>query len=100
MEFHKRKLLTIITESIMEDAIEQELKLYKISGYTILDARGSGQSGLRDANHETDKNIRIEAICTEEIAKKLSLHLKQTYYENYAMVLFLTDVEVLRPDKF
>jgi len=100
MELYKRKLLTIITEAIIEDAIEKVLKDFKIRGYTILEARGSGQTGLRDASHDSDKNIRIEAICSEETAKKLAHHLKEVYYADYAMVVFLSDVEVIRAEKF
>lgn len=100
MESSKRKLLTIITEAALEDTLETDLNTLGAKGYTILDARGSGHNGLRSANWDASKNIRIEVICSEEVADKVVGHLQKTYYKNYAMILFLTNVEVLRPDRF
>ena len=39
-------------------------------------------------------------ICSAELAKRIEEHMQKFYYENYAMVLFETNVAVLRPDKF
>jgi len=46
------------------------------------------------------RNIRIEVVCGEPVAAAIAEHLRQRYYENYAMILFMSDVAVLRPGKF
>jgi nitrogen regulatory protein PII len=95
-----RKLLTIITEAAIEDVLVRELDAMKVTGYTITNARGKGSRGTRNAGWETSSNIRIEIICDSTMALEVSNFIKQKYYDNYAMILFITDVEVLRPEKF
>ncbi len=96
----KRKLVTIITEAILEVDICAAVESLGATGYTVTNARGSGSRGVRDAGWSTDSNVRIEVICSAEIAKRIEDHMQKFYYENYAMVLFETDVSVLRPEKF
>ena len=95
-----RKLVTIVTEAILEVDICEAVKSLGATGYTVTNARGSGSRGVRDAGWSTDSNVRIEVICSAELAKKIENHMQKFYYENYAMVLFETDVSVLRPEKF
>lgn len=45
-------------------------------------------------------NIRIEVLCTADTAHAIAAALKARFYVNYAMILFIGDVEVLRPEKF
>lgn len=69
-------------------------------GYTVSDARGRGSRGVRDAAWEEAANIRVEVICPRALAEDLLRHLQERYYANYAMVAFLAEIEVLRPEKF
>ena len=100
MAFTKRKLLTIICEAQLEASLVDDIHAMKIRGYTIYEARGEGSRGLRAADWEANRNIRIEIVCSESDAVKLMEHLKAEYYENYAMISYIADVEVLRGDKF
>ncbi len=96
----KRTLLTIITETIVEPTLLRDLDRWGVRGYTVSDARGKGSRGVRDAAWEEAANIRIETICSRKLAEDVLGHLKDHYYVNYAMVAFLTEIEVLRPEKF
>ncbi len=97
----KRTLLTIITEAVVEPTLLRELDRFGVRGYTVSDARGKGsRGGVRDAAWEEAANIRIEVICPRAMAEDVLRHLQVQYYANYSMVTFLTDIEVLRPDKF
>jgi nitrogen regulatory protein PII len=97
---HRRKLLTVITETAIEKDLCADLEKLGAHGYTITDARGKGHSGVREASWEASGNIRVEVVCTEETALVIADKLKEKYYANYAMILYLSDVEVLRPAKF
>ena len=46
------------------------------------------------------RNIRVEVICARAQAETLLAHLQVRYFANYAMVAYLSEVEVLRPGKF
>lgn len=100
MSSETRKLLTGVTEAVLETAIAELLPTLGATGYTIVNARGRGSRGAREAGWSTNSNIRIEVICDQETADRIAEHLREHYYRDYAMVLFLSDVEVLRPDKF
>ena len=96
----KCTLLTIFTESTLEHVLIKDMDRLGIRGYTISDARGKGSRGVRDAAWDESKNIRIEVLCARQQAETLLAHLQQRYYSNYAMVAYLSEVEVLRPEKF
>lgn len=100
MDAHPRKLLTIITEAALESLLTRDLVALGAHGYTITDARGKGDRGVRNAGWDASSNIRVEVVCDEATAERIVHHLREQYYANYAMILYLTDVEVLRPQKF
>ena len=95
-----RKLLTVITEAALEGTLIQTIEHLGAHGYTIVDARGKGARGVRDAGWEASGNIRIEIVCKSETAADIAAHLQEHYYNDYAMILFVNDVDVLRPEKF
>ncbi len=95
-----RKLLTVITERALESRLTRDLDRLGAGGYTITNARGKGHRGVRDAGWEADSNIRVEVVCDEPTARRLARHLQDRYYDDYAMILLLSDVEVMRPEKF
>lgn len=96
----KRKLITIVCESTIEHDLTQTLSETKASGYTVSDARGKGAHGLRDAAWPENANIRIEVLCDEAIATRVLDRLIEKYYANYTLITFVSDVGVLRPNKF
>jgi len=100
MSTEKRLMLTIVTESVIENALLADLDRLGVRGYTVTDARGRGSRGVRDANWGEAANIRIEIICARLLADAVLAHLQEHYYANYAMVACLHEVEVLRPGKF
>lgn len=100
MHTEKRTLLTVFTEAPIEHVLIKDMDRLGIRGYTISDARGKGSRGVRDAAWDESKNIRIEIICNRNQAEALLAHLQERYYSNYAMVAYLSEVEVLRPAKF
>ena len=95
-----RKLLTVITEAALEGTLIQTIEHLGAHGYTIVDARGKGARGVRDAGWEASGNIRIEIVCKSETAADIAAHLQEHYYNDYAMILFVNDIDVLRPEKF
>lgn len=100
MNSFPRKLLTIVTEAAIEHLLTQELERLGAHGYTIADARGKGHRGVRSADWSASSNVRIEVICDDITAARIADYLRQNYYENYAMILWLEEVAVLRPEKF
>ncbi len=100
MTSETRKLLTVVTEAVLETDLAELLPTLGATGYTIVNARGRGSRGAREAGWSTNSNIRIEVICEPATADRIAAHLREHYYRDYAMVLYVSDVEVLRPEKF
>lgn len=100
MNNNNTKLLTIVTEAALESRLVNDIEQLGALGYTITNARGKGSRGLRGGSWEASANIRVEVICGPDLANLLANHLQNKYYDNYAMVTFTSDVEVLRPNKF
>lgn len=95
-----RKLLTVICEAELENSLVRELTRHGVNGYTITEARGHGTHGTRDAAWRASANIRVEVLCESHVAMAITESLQAKYYDNFGMVSFLADVEVLRPEKF
>ena len=100
MEQYPRRLLTVVTEAVLERELLGELDALGVRGYTITDARGKGSRGRRQSGWSQEGNIRIEMVCEPGLAERVARHLRERYYDHYAMIMFLQDVSVLRPDKF
>jgi hypothetical protein len=100
MDLHRRRLLTIVTEASLERELLRELESLGASGYTITDARGRGGRGKRASGWAYGANIRVEVVCEAELAARIAGRLRDRWYDDYAMILFVQDVEVLRPEKF
>ena len=96
----QRTLLTIITEKSIEKKVCTDLEKLGAKGYTVSDARGKGARGSRDGQWDFNQNIRIEAICSDEVSTKIQSHLQECYFNHYAMVIYCHDVNVMRSDKF
>jgi nitrogen regulatory protein PII len=95
-----RTLLTLICEAVLETRLLKDLEAHGAPGWTVSDARGRGSRGVRSAGWDNDGNVRIEVVCSRELAERLSEHVQQQYYADYAMICYLSDVEVLRDNKF
>ena len=100
MKSYHRKLLTIITESLLEARLCGTLDELGAHGYTVVDARGWGSRGIRDAGWASSGNIRVEVVCDDDLADRIARRLREEYYDDYAMILYIGDVRVLRADKF
>ena len=95
-----RKLVTIITEAIIETELCAVIEELGASGYTVSNARGSGSRGTRNAGWSASSSIRIEVVCGEASAASITRHVSDKYYDNYAMILFESDIRVIRAEKF
>lgn len=95
-----RKLIRIVTEAALENDLIDDVERLGAHGYTIADVRGKGGRGARDGGWDVGSNIRIEVICDDAVAQAITAYLKENYYDNYAMIIYSSDVSVMRPEKF
>ena len=99
MKTFPMKRLTIIGDDTVRYRILKEIKEMGATGYTDCPVHGQGARGVRP-RHAEPANSKIEVIATPEIAQRILEHIAKHYFDNYAMIAFLDDVEVLRAKKF
>jgi len=100
MKLYNVKLLTITCEILAQKNILEILKNHKITGYTTYEVDGDGTRGLRGQGFKNDKNVKVEVIMHEEKLSDVVEEISRTLFANFAIVLYVGDIGVLRPEKF
>jgi nitrogen regulatory protein P-II 2 len=93
------KKVTIVAEAILEERLTTDLKQLGAAGFTITAARGEGSRGLRTIDWE-NQNIRLETIVAEAVANDILAHIASTYFAHFAIIVWLTEVAVVRGEKY
>jgi nitrogen regulatory protein P-II 2 len=93
------KRVTIIGDDDVKYRIVQEIRELGATGCTNYVVHGKGDRGVRP-RHAEPPNSKIEVIATPEVAQRIPEHIAQNYFDKYAMIAYLDDVEVIRGEKF
>lgn len=94
-----RKLITLVAESGLENRLVAMLTDQGARGYTVSSAHGEGPRGER-AGDISGGNIRIETVVSKESAQKILARLERDYFPHYAVTCWLSDVEVIREERY
>ncbi len=100
MKLHTVKLLTITCEILAQKNIIEILKNHDITGYTTYEVEGNGARGLRGQGLQTEKNVKVEVILREEKLSGVIEEISRTLFADFALVLYVSDVGIVRPEKF
>jgi nitrogen regulatory protein PII len=100
MKLYTVKLLTITCEILAQKNIIEILKKHEITGYTTYEVDGNGSRGLRGQGLKTEKNVKVEVIVREEKLQDVVEEISRTLFANSAIVLYVSDVGVVRTEKF
>ena len=100
MKLFDVKLLTVTCEILAQKNILEILNKHDITGYTLYEVGGSGSKGVRGHGFKNEKNIKIEIISTEARLKDVMEEITRLLFSDFAIIVYLSDVQVLRPEKF
>ena len=100
MKLYNIKLLTITCEILAQKNIIDLLKKHEITGYTTYEVDGNGARGIRGQGFKNEKNVKVEVIMREEKLHGVVEEISRTLFANFAMVLYVSDVSVVRTEKF
>ncbi len=92
-------LVTVIAESILKERLIQDVRDAGARGFTITDADGEG-SRQRRVGAILGANVRLETIVSKEVAEHLLGILSAEYFERFAVIAYLSDVSVIRGEKY
>lgn len=93
------KLVTIICEPILSAELTALAKSIGATGFTVTEVQGEGSSH-RQSGEIPDAKIKIELISDSALATKFLEEVASTYFENYSVIAYVTDVSVIRAKKF
>lgn len=85
------KLVTIVSEAVLEDRLLGDLKRAGITGYTRSEVRGEGKRQVRDPWE--GNNVKIEAVVTPEVAERVLDRLRESYLPIYPVIAWVSDVQ-------
>ncbi len=91
--------LTIVSESLLKDELMKLMRKAGAKGFTMIDAEGEGSRGVRATEWE-GPNTRIETIVSAAVADSIIDQLADSYFEDYAVIAWMSDVTVWRAKKF
>jgi nitrogen regulatory protein PII len=100
MKLFDVKLLTVTCEILAQKNILEILNKHDITGYTLYEVDGSGSKGVRGHGFKNEKNLKIEIISTEARLKDVMEEITRSLFSDFAIIVYLSDVQVLRPEKF
>ncbi|HLM68155.1 MAG TPA: hypothetical protein VK358_11540 [Longimicrobium sp.] len=93
------KKVTIVAEALLEPRLVQELRALGATGYTVSEAHGEGSRGVRASEWEGE-NVKVETLVGAEAADRILAHVAAQYFEHYAVIAWVTDVHVVRGEKY
>ena len=99
MHTHPFKLVTIIAEPVLEARLTMELRQLGATGWTVVEGRGEGSRGIHAAEIP-GVNIRIDSIMTPAVAERVVQHMATHYFAEYEVIAYVSDVAVIRSDKY
>lgn len=102
MQLHAKKRVEIIVEASCAPTILEMIEATGATGYTVLhDVSGKGHRGLRDESNLTGvfRNVQIIVIAAEAIAHEI-VSRSQPLLQNYAGIVTMSNVDVVRDDHF
>jgi nitrogen regulatory protein PII len=93
------RLVTIVCEPVLSTNLSELIRSLGASGFTVTEVRGEG-SGEKSSGEVPDLKTKIEIITTVELSKKLMDKVAQDYFENYSIIVYASDIQVIRDGKF
>jgi nitrogen regulatory protein PII len=93
------KLVTIVTERILEDRLLRKITELGAKGYTLTQATGKGSRGVRASEWE-GPDTRIETLVSEKVADAILEHIAENFFEHYAVIVYVQNAEVVRGQKY
>jgi len=102
MRLYRKKRIEIIVEAARARAIIEMIEAVGAKGYTVVPSvSGKGNRGIRDEAHLSDvfRNVMIIVVAAEEIVHRI-VEQSQPLLEDYAGIVVVSDVEVIRDEHF
>ena len=94
MQLYPLKLVTVVAEKVLKDQLVQKVLELGATGCSYHPTQGNGS---RNARHDDmfSENFQLKVVCPPDVAERILTYISHHYFEDYAIVAWVTDVEVL-----
>jgi nitrogen regulatory protein P-II 2 len=99
MPLIKMKLVTIVAEEILKDRLVKKVQELGATGASYHRTQGVGSRGTRH-NDMFGENLQMKIVCTAEVATAIITYIEENYFDHYAIVAWIGDVEVVRGSQY
>ncbi len=93
------KIVTIVAERLLEERLLRALESLGAKGFTVTEAKGRGSRGVRSSEW-AGPDVRIETLVGPDVADAILAHVAETYFEHYAVIVWVQDAQVVRGEKY
>jgi len=93
------QLITIVTESVVQSRLIDDLERVGARGWTLTPAQGAGPQNRRVSEVEGG-NIRVEVLADPATVDRIWQVLHELYFPNYAVSAWQSAVLVSRSDRY
>lgn len=98
VKIHLRKV-TIIAERVLRDDLLELLKRHGATGWTLTAVEGEGSRGIRASEWE-GRSAQIDTLVSVPAADAIMDEIGSKYFDDWSVIVYSTDVEVLRGEKY
>lgn len=104
--FHQATKIVLIVEQLLRSQVCAIVEAEGAKGYTVTDCSGKGAhgmhtGGLRPSVVQGFSLARIEVIVKDRTAaERIAETVADQYLEHQSGIVYIEEVEVLRPEKF
>lgn len=105
MKTHMVTRVSITAEKLLKDKIIAILEEEGATGYSFFDGGGKGAHGEHPAHRPSIVDefslVKIEVIiASRKDAETIAERIANDYFKTYSGIVYLDEVEILRPEKF
>ena len=93
------KLVRIIATPELETQLIELSKRHSVSGYTVVDARGAGASGIQHGLMDIDSNILFLMVVPPERLDEVMEDLAKIIRRGHHLMALVSDTQVMRRKK-
>jgi nitrogen regulatory protein P-II 2 len=97
---HTKRQLTIVAEAVIEARLIELARRAGVLGYSASEVRGGGAERDNEAAWDIDRMVEIKVVADEAVINAIAQQVLERFAKHYAVSLILSDVQVLRPQKY
>jgi len=94
------KLLTILTEPEIADHVSADLRAAGARGFAVTEGRAEWQRAIASRDRFDGPVVRIETVVGPDVIDRAMRLLAEKWFPHYAVLAWVVDAEVLRPDRY